>query len=79
MTAVYESMQEADRMTDSSGKEEGKEPSLNSSDTLVEKVLSKAAAASGISVRTLKRLRKGTQRRMIHDDICVTVVHFVYS
>lgn len=72
MTAVYEGMQEAQKTP------ECKEPILSSSETLVEKVLSKAAAASGISVRTLKRLPKGNQRRMIHDDICVTVIHFVY-
>lgn len=46
------------------------------SDALVEYVLARSAQSHGMSVPTLRALPRGPSRRMLHDDMCVTVVHF---
>lgn len=45
------------------------------SDALVDYVLARSAQGHGMSVSSLRALPRGPPRRMLHDDVCVTVVH----
>ncbi|CAB1120089.1 unnamed protein product [Ectocarpus sp. CCAP 1310/34] len=47
-----------------------------SSDALVDFVLARSAQSHGMSVPALRALPRGSSRRMLHDDVCATVVHF---
>ncbi|CAM9922500.1 unnamed protein product [Ectocarpus sp. 8 AP-2014] len=46
------------------------------SDALVDFVLARSAQSHGMSVPALRTLPRGSSRRMLHDDVCATVVHF---
>lgn len=46
------------------------------SDALVNSVLARSAQGHGMSVPALRALPRGPRRRMLHDDVCATVVHF---
>ncbi|CAN0386668.1 unnamed protein product [Pylaiella littoralis] len=46
-----------------------------SSDALVDLVLARSAQSHGMSVPALRALPRGSSRRMLHDDVCVTVIH----
>ncbi|CAN0489886.1 unnamed protein product, partial [Ectocarpus sp. 12 AP-2014] len=46
------------------------------SDALVDFVLARSAQSHGMSVPALRALPRGSSRRMLHDDVCATVVHF---
>lgn len=46
------------------------------SDALVNYVLARSAQGHGKSVPALRALPRGPARRMLHDDVCATVVHF---
>lgn len=46
------------------------------SGALVDYVLARLAQGHGMAVSTLKALPRGPLRRVLHDDICATVVHF---
>ncbi|CAM9123690.1 unnamed protein product [Scytosiphon promiscuus] len=45
------------------------------SDALVDFVLARSAQSHGMSVPALRALPRGSSRRMLHDDVCATVVH----
>ncbi|CAM9687769.1 unnamed protein product, partial [Sphacelaria rigidula] len=45
------------------------------SDALVNSVLARSAQGHGMSVPALRALPRGPRRRMLHDDVCATVVH----
>lgn len=45
------------------------------SDALVSYVLSRSAQGHGMSLPALRALPRGPSRRMLHDDVCATVVH----
>lgn len=47
------------------------------SDALVNTVLARSAQGHGMSVSNLRALPRGPPRRMLHDDVCATVVHLV--
>ncbi|CAM9461332.1 unnamed protein product, partial [Hapterophycus canaliculatus] len=49
------------------------------SDALVDFVLARSAQSHGMSVSALRALPRGSSRRMLHDDVCATVVHFTSS
>lgn len=53
----------------------GREAPAGTSDALVNFVLSRSAEAHGMSVLALRALPRGHSRRMLHDDVCATVVH----
>lgn len=46
------------------------------SDALVDLVLARSAQSHGMSVPALRALPRGSSRRVLHDDVCATVVHF---
>lgn len=48
----------------------------STSDALVDLVLARSAQSHGMSVPALRALPRGQSRRQLHDDVCVTVVHF---
>ena len=54
-------------------------PASSPSEALVEEALGKAASANFMSKALLKRLTQGSQRRMYHDDILVTVIQFDFG
>lgn len=49
--------------------------SAATSDALVDYVLARSAQGHGMSVSSLRALPRGPPRRMLHDDVCVAVVH----
>lgn len=46
------------------------------SDALVDHVLSRSAHGHKMTLAALKALPRGASRRMLHDDICATVINF---
>lgn len=49
------------------------------SDALVSYVLARSAQGHGMSVPALRSLPRGPSRRMLHDDVCATVVHLTQA